>query len=209
MKRIGITQRVDIIESYGERRDALDQQWYDLVMQLNAIPIPLPNIHSELVPTLLHELNLDAVIFTGGNNLTYLDPTSRDCAPERDAFELTLISELEKNDIPFLGVCRGMQIINHYYSGSLIAIKNHVATRHKIYGVEDSFKFASHVNSFHNWAIPHEGLANELNAIALDENNNVEALIHKTKKIAGMMWHPERESDTDATDLNFIKEILL
>ena len=51
MKRIGITQRVERIESYSETRDCLDQRWSDLVWQLGYIPIPLPNILPEHVST--------------------------------------------------------------------------------------------------------------------------------------------------------------
>ena len=35
MKRIGITQRVDLIHSYSERRDALDQRWVTFLPQKN------------------------------------------------------------------------------------------------------------------------------------------------------------------------------
>ena len=43
MKKIGITQRVQEIEEYGEYRDALDQRWSDLITKLECIPVPLAN----------------------------------------------------------------------------------------------------------------------------------------------------------------------
>ena len=44
MKLLGITQRVDIANSYGERRDCLDQRWFELIYSLGLVPVPLPNV---------------------------------------------------------------------------------------------------------------------------------------------------------------------
>ena len=35
--------------------------------------------------------------------------------------------------IPLLGVCRGMQFINHYYGGKLIKVKNHMKIKIKFF----------------------------------------------------------------------------
>ena len=43
MKRIYLTQRVEQIESIGERRDALSQEWAELAEACGFLPIPLPN----------------------------------------------------------------------------------------------------------------------------------------------------------------------
>ena len=61
MKRIGITQRVDFVSSYGERRDALDQQWYTLLLEIDALPVPLPNLPPDLIPEVIQSLKLDGV----------------------------------------------------------------------------------------------------------------------------------------------------
>ncbi len=90
MNRIGITQRVDVVQRYGERRDCLDQRWSDFVLQLGYIPMPLPNIASEKVAQLVEALELSAVILSGGNSIACLDTEAHDAAPERDAFENAL-----------------------------------------------------------------------------------------------------------------------
>lgn len=209
MKRIGLTQRVDIIESYGERRDALDQQWSSLLLDLGALPVPLPNIAPEKIPELVDSLQLDAVIITGGNSLSYLDPTAKDIAPERDAFELALIVYMESKVLPIFGICRGMQIINHHFLGRLVKIDNHIAKHHSIFPDAQAIALPNEVNSFHSWTIPSDGLGENLNALALDENGNIEAFTHQTKKIAGIMWHPEREENINHLTLTFMKSILL
>lgn len=205
MKRIGITQRVDIISSYGERRDALDQQWYKLLLELNILPIPLPNISPEFVSVFVDDLRLDGVLLTGGNSLSHLDFSAEDKAPERDAFELALLSYAEKKAIPVFGICRGMQVINHYFGGGLVKVEGHIAQNHKLISLKESIPLPSMVNSYHSWAVPNGGLANVLDAIAVDEAGNIEAFSHKEKKIAGIGWHPEREIKFNILDLNFIK----
>ena len=43
MKRIAITQRVEVKPSYGERRDVLDQKWVEFLLSTELWPIPVPN----------------------------------------------------------------------------------------------------------------------------------------------------------------------
>lgn len=208
MKRIGLTQRVDIITDCGERRDALDQRWHLLLLEMNMMPVPLPNVLPSLAPLMLEELKLDGVIFTGGNSLCHLDETANNRAPERDAFELALLAHAEDLSLPIFGVCRGMQIINHYFRGKLVRIKGHVAKRHEITSVNPSIELPKVVNSYHSWTIPSDGLGNPLEVVGKDSDGNIEAYIHRDKKIAGITWHPERESELNKLDLNFIKGII-
>lgn len=209
MKRIGLTQRVDIISSHGERRDALDQQWYSLLFEMNMLPVPLPNLSPEYAVNLVEELQLDGILFTGGNSLCHLDEQANDRAPERDAFELSLIDYAFKNELPIFGVCRGMQIINNYFSGELQPVQGHIAEIHRILPVGDSIQLPRKVNSFHRWAVAQNGLGKNLKPIAIDAEGNIEAYLHLTKKIAGIMWHPERVNGFDALDLDFMKRVLL
>jgi gamma-glutamyl-gamma-aminobutyrate hydrolase PuuD len=209
MKRIGLTQRIETISSYDERRDALDQQWYKLLLEMQMLPIPLPNLAPELAPVLIDELKLDGVVFTGGNDLSHLELSDIDQMAERDTFELALISQAQKRSIPMFGVCRGMHIINHYFGGRLVKIGGHVAKDHSITALIKSRPLPKKVNSFHNWTIPIDGLATSLHAVGVDEAGNVEAFVHKTEKIAGVAWHPEREQEFNIYDIKFLKNILL
>ncbi|MEZ9819544.1 gamma-glutamyl-gamma-aminobutyrate hydrolase family protein [Shewanella sp. 10N.286.45.A1] len=209
MKRIGLTQRVDYIEGYDERRDALDQKWYSLLLTLDMLPIPLPNLKPELVPQLVENLRLDGVVFTGGNSLSHLDSNAVDISIERDEFELSLIDYAVKNELPIFGVCRGMQIISYYFGGKLLPIEGHIATKHSILSFDNKISLPSEVNSFHSWAIPDMGLGKGLQSIAIDSDGNIEAYIHPSKRIAGIMWHPERVYDFDDLDLNLMEKIFL
>jgi len=55
---------------------------------------------------------LDGVLLTGGADIGD--------APERDAFELELAGLALEHDLPVLGVCRGMQVMNVARGGTLI-----------------------------------------------------------------------------------------
>lgn len=209
MKLLGITQRVETVKGYSERRDCLDQRWYTFANALGYIAVPLPNITPELVPDLLARLSLDAVLLSGGNSIASFDPTANDAAPERDAFESMLIDHALAQNIPLIAVCRGMQMINVHLGGKLVGISGHVAVRHEISACSEKHKLPHIVNSYHNWCIPEAGLADNLEAIALDSSNNIEAYRYVDKKVVGIMWHPEREESVSSLDVELIRSIIL
>jgi gamma-glutamyl-gamma-aminobutyrate hydrolase PuuD len=207
MKRLGITQRVQNVHHYAERRDCLDQRWASMALQLGYLPLPLPNLATDQVPMLLDNLQLDGVLLSGGNSIASLEPESEDTAPERDRFEAALLEQAIERKLPLIGVCRGMQLINFELGGRLSPISGHVAERHSL-TQQGSVQFPDEVNSYHNWAIPRDGLAAELTPLAFDSEGNVEAFECPEKKLLGIMWHPEREQPFRNLDVKLIKRYL-
>ena len=61
------------------------------------------------------------------------------------------------------------------------------------------------VKCYHNYGIPLSCLSKEFNELALDKNSNVEAALHKKKKILGIMWHPERQKKITDYDIKILK----
>ena len=69
---------------------------------------------------------LDALILAGGSDVDPADygaaphPETGGTWPERDRFELALARRALERDMPLLGVCRGMQIVNVALGGTLV-----------------------------------------------------------------------------------------
>jgi len=211
MKLLGITQRVETVSPpHNERRDCLDQRWWDVAQALGFVPVPLPNVPDARLESFLEPINLSAILFSGGNSLGFLDGAESDVAFERDHFELNLIKWSLYSNVPIFGVCRGMQIINHYYGGSLKSVNDHVATRHTVTFCGRLSKESSReVNSFHNWSIANADLGEHLEPLALADDDTIEAFQHSSSRVAGIMWHPEREPKLNLQDIHLMKNFLL
>ena len=192
MKRLGLTQRVEIDPRHGERRDCLDQRWTPFLLRCNFLPVPLSNRFGN-VEEVIGGLGLDGVVLTGGNDIEGFSGTNT--APERDAFEHKLIDICTELEIPILGVCRGMQILNLHHGGSLISTINHAGTEHELEILQHGAlgdKGHIRVNSYHDFAIAGNGLGSALRPLALTADGHVEAFDYLSQKHLGIMWHPER-----------------
>ena len=126
--------------------------------------------------------------------------------PKRDRMELQLLQHAQKENLPILGICRGMQMINLSYGGTLLphigdlelefahrknlvpikSIKIIKGTKlHKILGKERVM-----VNALHHQAI--ERLGDGLDKVAYDNNKIIQAIEDKNAPfVMGVQWHPE------------------
>jgi N5-(cytidine 5'-diphosphoramidyl)-L-glutamine hydrolase len=207
MKRIGISQRVELVTSHSERRDCLDQRWAVLLELLGLQIVPIPN-HLAEVSTWIDVMALDGFILSGGNDLAHLPGASR-VAPERDRTETDVLEYAEYHELPVLGVCRGLQMMNLHLGGRLTPVAGHVATRHSVTPQAEEGLFSSYfdVNSFHDWGIHADGLADSLVAGVHCNDGTVEAAYHRSLPWASVMWHPERETPFVEADLDLIRGI--
>ena len=194
MKRIGMTQRVEIISSIGERRNALSQEWSAFAKECGFLPIFLPN-DKKLAVQMMEELKLDGILLTGGNDLI---PYGGD-APERDETEESLIVYALKNEIPLLGVCRGMQMILNYFGVPLQKIEGHVRTEHEL-------DTGDLVNSYHSFGAISCQEPLVVKAIC-KEDKVIEMVKHREQEMYGIMWHPERYHPFRKRDVMFMKKI--
>ena len=192
-KKIGISLRIVKNQNYEEKRDAISHDWSQFFEELNFIPILIPNTLSN-IELFLEELQLDGIILSGGGDIG-LDI-------ERDETEKKLLQYGVKNNLPILGVCRGMQIINDFFNGEIIKNENdeHVNLDHSINIIDESFSniFGKEisVNSFHKNIIYQNNLGKNLKAFAITKkDNSIEGFFHNQYSILGVMWHPEREQN--------------
>jgi putative glutamine amidotransferase len=93
---------------------------------------------------------LDGLILAGGADIdpaTYAHephPQTVDTVPERDAFEVALARAAIEGDMPVLGICRGMQLINVACGGTLLQHLPERFGHHEHRRVVGSFDGADH-----------------------------------------------------------------
>lgn len=185
--------------------------YHEILETLGAIPVLLPPVSLGTVDALL--ARLDGVLFTGGEDI---DPqrygmerhsTVTTVDTIRDEFELTLLARAREFDLPLLGICRGCQLINVGFGGTLFQhVEGHrahndpeVLTRLVEKAVlQRGSQLASIVgqdtiaiNSIHHQAV-HQ-LGNGLHVAALAEDGTIEAIemAGRERWVVGVQWHPE------------------
>lgn len=205
--RIGVTQRVEYISDNREFRDCLDQRWTSLLAELNMNIVPIPNTLDN-IEDWLNAFKCDGYILSGGNDLAEL-ANAKNISKHRDQTEISILKYAQSRSLTVLGVCRGLQLMNNFFGGTLQKITGHIATKHNIrICFDQSNKFTTRkVNSFHEWGILNNDLAQTLIPCAFDTNNNVEAARHKVLNWLGIMWHPERENYFKKSDLEIIRSL--
>ena len=196
MKIALYTQRVEIVKSYGERRDCADQNIPRFIRACGYLPVPAPNIPT-LAEELIRQLNPAGIVLTGGNSLVKYGGD----APERDNKEKRILELALEYEIPVYGFCRGMQVILDYFGCTLEEVKGHAAVRHKVHG---SIGMLS-VNSFHNQAC--FNLHEPLETLACTEDGVIEAVCCEEKRILATMWHPEREQPFTDADIRRLQKL--
>lgn len=199
--RIGITQRVEVVSDYGEVRDCLDQAWTSLLNRHGLLTVPLSNRIDDPAGV-LSELDIQGLILSGGNDLSHL-PHAANTSAARDKFESVALEWAIENSVPVFGVCRGMQVLNHYFGGYLVPTPGHAGTTHPV----DFSGRNIQVNSYHGWGIPSSGLGKTLLATAVDSDGFVEAFRSEKLPVVGIMWHPERDNPASGTDDCIIREL--
>ncbi len=194
MRWIAVSQQVSSVPSYGERRDCLDQEWPRFLSACGFLPLALPNI-PEVAAGLLQAANPAGLILTGGNSLSSLGGD----APERDATERQLLDLAEQAGMPVIGVCRGMQVLQHRHAVPLGPVAGHTAPH--LVALEDGRRVT--VNSFHDFGARQS--SEELYTWAVADDGVIEAIRHRTLPMTGIMWHPERTSPYSRFDVELFK----
>lgn len=196
---VGISgNTLDITEGsfVGYRRYFANETFVNEVSKAGGVPIVLP-YSTDLAKE--HVSIIDGLLLTGGsdvdsslyNKATKIRGIS---VIERDLYELEMVRLATEKGIPILGICRGLQLINVAFGGTLKYIDNH-------YTKEGHFaKISSKlspligpqvtVNSYHNMGI--ETLGKGLEVVAESNDGIIEGISHeKHDFILGLQWHPE------------------
>ncbi len=164
-----------------------------------AVPQYCPDVSTEY----------DGLIICGGNDI---DPAyynekmngSVNIDSKRDSAEFALAKAFAEKKKPIFGICRGCQLLNVAFGGSLYQDLSNASEHssfsnydlvHKVMAKKDSFLYKMYgaefcVNSSHHQAIKKTG--NGFDVLAMADNTTIEGIIHRELPIFGVQWHPER-----------------
>lgn len=195
-KKVIYTQRVEIVEDYGERRDCADQNISRFIETSGYLPIPVPNVLGRLKEW-VEAVSPAGIVLTGGNSLVKYGGN----APERDATDGHLLEIAMQEKIPIYGFCRGMQSVLEHFGCELVQIENHVAVRHPVNGAWGE----SVVNSYHNQACLQ--VKRPLVVTERAEDGVIEAVECRELCLAATMWHPEREEHFAQSDVARLQQL--
>ena len=181
-----------------------------LINYINA----LDNLSADYVITekLIPTDEFDGLLIPGGSDVcpefyhqemngSYEDGMNR----ELDELQLTFIDRFVKAHKPILGICRGHQILNVYFGGSLIQhlpdYEKHSSPDfkgdkvHEVYTTEDNifrklYGERFYVNSSHHQAV--DELGQGLRVALRSDDDVIEAMYHEQLPVIGLQFHPER-----------------
>lgn len=225
---IGISCSTLPPESADEhRRHSIPEVYIDCVVRAGGLPLILPNIDASHVPAYLDQI--DGLVLSGGYDL---DPVTfgEDPHPKlgivdvtRDAFELALSRGVRERGIPTFPICRGLQVVNVAYGGTLIQdiasqTENPIAhaqrtIRRSSLGhaidVEEGSQLhqiagtlRTRVNSYHHQAVRDVGEGLVVSARAPD--GIIEGLEDPSHPwMVAVQWHPERRPEDPLTQALF------
>lgn len=199
MKVVAVSQRVDIYSDRNEQRDALDQRLAGFLLVAGYLPVPVPNslfgesAGGEIFEQWIARIAPQAVVLSGGNDVG--------SCRSRDFTENSLLNYAEHNNLPVLGICRGMQMIGVRAGVGLRPVEGHVRTRHAISG-----EIVRDANSYHNLALA--AIPAGFDVLARSADGEIEAIRHQTLPWEGWMWHPEREPAFANDDIVRLRKLL-
>lgn len=207
------------IAAPGQSWHLLADDYIRSVRAVGGVPVILPT--DETFDRALPLVQaLDGIVLSGGNDVTpalYNERIGQLCGPldpERDRFELALARYALEKDLPLLGICRGIQIMNVALGGTLyqdlssagyelhtILTNTRNVPTHGVAVVDgtplkDIFGETSvAVNSFHHQGV--RDIPSGLKPAARSEDNLTEAVYVPGKRFAlAVQWHPEMMYDS-------------
>lgn len=207
---------IGITGNFSEGNLSLAPGYYTSILKAGGLPLIIPPCeNNDILINLLEQV--DGILLTGGadvNPLFFGEEPVRELHginPYRDRQEWMLTRLAVNRQVPILGICRGMQMLNLALGGSLYqdiySQRSETTLKHS----QDMDRaFASHhiqitpdsllarilnttrvpVNSFHHQAVKEAAPGLQVSAVAPD---GVIEAIESTeyKSILGVQWHPE------------------
>ena len=213
--RVANKPLIGISQGYSEKKNSVNTAYVNSVLMNGGVPYIIP-VTDDVEVLRQITAQLDGIIFTGGEDFApaYYGTEAHEKLGEvnvtRDTYDLTLFKLAKDRNLPILGICRGLQLINVGMGGTLYqdlpaekpsdinhnqeeegTIATHSvsvvkgSTMHQILGKDEI-----QVNTFHHQAI--RKLAPELKVVGW-ANDSVPEMIEAfpNRQILGVQFHPE------------------
>lgn len=224
--------RIGISANRKEGLSCIAETYVQSVLAAGGSPVIIP-VMTDLSALTEIVANLDGLLMSGGGDINplYVNeepiPKLQDVDTFRDEFDLLLIRLASNRQIPMMGICRGHQIINVAFGGSIYqdiySQHDHPLIKHSqqmpreqashSVAVNDTFHIPGMeydkllVNSFHHQAV--KEIAPEFIETAVAPDGINEAIKHIEKEIFSVQWHPEAlVADGDELMLNLFKHFI-
>lgn len=207
---IGISVNIDTQTS------RVHEAYVRSILEAGGVPILVPAVDDAAALQEIVE-NLDGLLLSGGADIDgayFNEPTLEgltEIDPERDRYDFLLLRIASDHQLPILGICRGMQVINVAFGGGLWQdlpsqfpgnpLNHSVLTQksqpvHSVKIETDSVLFTLFgkeevaVNSRHHQAV--KEIASGFKVSATSADGVVEAIeAYPQRRILGVQWHPE------------------
>lgn len=221
---VGVSANLCPVDQAGKNiHSSVSCKFAESIKLVGGLPMVIPVGDKSLVKDYIE--TIDKLILSGGQNVhpqfygeeKAID--SDDYNLDRDEFELALLKEAIRQDKPVLAICRGLQLVNVAFGGTLNQqIDNHwqgqpFGTSHSIRTekgsvVERLFGQASQINSVHRQSI--KDLAPNFRATAFDPRDNTIEAIEAVdgSRIIGLQWHPEFLINEEKGNLELFQYLL-
>jgi len=210
-------QRIGVTSSGGQGVtqpiEKVGRLYLDGIVAAGGLPVVLPALDPSLAADALD--GLDGLLLTGGGDV---EPARFGAAPHpecgppeaaRDGWELALVPAARTAGIPILGICRGIQVLNVAYGGTLVqhlpgqGIEGHDEegrAAEEIHGVRvapgslvrrvlgaDDVR----ANTLHHQAVDPLGLGRGVEVTGVANDGVIEAIEVPGESVVGVQWHPE------------------
>ncbi|WP_409022318.1 gamma-glutamyl-gamma-aminobutyrate hydrolase family protein [Dellaglioa sp. P0083] len=205
------------------------QGYIDAIIEVGGLPLIIP---TDLANASSYLDLVDGLLLAGGQDVSPIlygqepHPKLEELNPPRDEMELALIKEAISRKIPILGICRGLQILNVFFGGTLYQdlsdysnwqvkhLQDPTLPEYATHSVSiktnnylsDTYGSTLRVNTYHHQAI--NRLGDSLTAIATSSDGLIEGISSNDGLILGVQWHPEMSYIKEPSDLAIFKWLI-
>ncbi|EUJ24278.1 glutamine amidotransferase [Listeria grandensis FSL F6-0971] len=209
----GTLRSMEFPQNIFEPRATVNDTYVKAIAKAGGAPIILPVTQGSYAKEIV--ARIDGLVLTGGDDISPFlygeEPLAELSAtlPERDIYEIELLKETLAQNKPVLAICRGVQLMNVAFGGTLYQDisyaqgieRQHLQRTDPVFPIHSiTTKAASElraifgekamVNSLHHQVI--RDIADEFHATAWASDGVIEGLEREGNLfVVGVQWHPE------------------